>query len=226
MFIAFDGIDASGKTTQVQILNDYLLTKGFKVNLYDMGKEGFLDEFFCELKLKRMVCSAEIRELLYYFEGVLFGKNVVAPLLKKVDCIGIVDRYLLSFYAYGPLNGISGEKIKLLTQSMPWPDLYFFVDTHPEQAINRIAKYRKINVPEIGYKNQLSDDEEQNREKFINFKNKVYNNFIYSITKANDNEKKIIIVDGNKGEDELADIVYKTVLNYILSFSEFQKGRQ
>lgn len=212
MFIAFDGIDAAGKSTQAQRLYNTLIKIGKIVQLYNMGEEGFIDEFFQQIKTKRMICNAEIRELMYYFEGTLFAKEIVEPLLKEPEKFGIVDRYLLSFFSYGPLNGISLKKIEELTKHIPWPDFYFFVDLKPETAIARISRYRKIDLPEVGYKNYLSENEEENQKKFMEHQKKVYDNYLYAISRLKERGKEIIILDGNKSENELAQIIYDSVM--------------
>lgn len=197
MFIAFDGIDGSGKSSQVHSTINRIKSKGFTVFEYDMGEEGFIDEELSDLRKGKLSCSAEIRELLYYFEGVLFGQETVAPLLDNKNKYGIVDRYLLSFLSYGPLNGIAKDRIKYLTKSMPWPDLYFFVNTTPDVAASRIQNCRKITRPEIGYKNVLSQNKDNNIKCFLEHQTKVYNNFIAAVEECSNEGKKIIILDGN-----------------------------
>ena len=220
MFIAFDGIDGSGKTTQAQILYEKLKEDGIDIELYSMGQEGFMDEFFSQLKMKKIECDSAIRELLYYFEGVLFGRNIVEPLLRKADRIAVVDRYLLTFYSYGPKNGVDDNKIKELTQSIPWPDLYFFIDTRPEQAIERIMKYRNIDAPEIGYNNQLSHDKNHNKKLYMNHQKKIYENYKKSAEELKKHGKDIIILDGTKSITELSQIVYKSVIDYMNRWKE------
>lgn len=215
MFIAFDGIDASGKTTQTKLLYERLKRKHVDVQVYSMGQEGYMDDIFLNLKLKQMKCDAEIRELLYYFEGVLFGKSIIEPLLGSSYKIAIVDRYLLSFYSYGPINGVSHKRIETLTQLMPWPDLYFFVDISPDKTIERITKYRKVDAPEVGYKNQLSEDEEVNRRMFVIHQKMIYDNYRKAVSLFGKSGKQIVILDGNQSADELSKIVYEKVNGYL-----------
>lgn len=155
MFIAFDGIDGAGKTTQVDILKENLENLGMEVNLNNMGEEGFFDEIFQGIKKKQWTCSPEIREMLYYFEGTLLGEKIKEQRKVQSRKIEIVDRYILSFLSYGPLNGVELTTINKIVSDMSWPDIYFYIDMSPEQALERIKKYRKIDFPEIGCKNVL-----------------------------------------------------------------------
>lgn len=44
MFIAFDGIDGSGKTTLAKRLFDYFDERNNNPNIFDMGSFGFIDD--------------------------------------------------------------------------------------------------------------------------------------------------------------------------------------
>lgn len=211
LFIAFDGIDGSGKTSQVKMVANKLQDMGLSVCQYDMGKEGFFDEIFAKIKAGSMSCNAEIRELLYYFEGVLFGKDIVTPLLNNPSSIGIVDRYILSFNSYGPLNGVERTMIRKLTRSMPWPDFYFFINTTPDTAMSRIQQHRKIDRPEIGYRNNLDNNEDENYKKFLAHQSKVYENFLTSIEDFSQ-IGKVIPLDGNLSPD----LITEQVVSYLL----------
>ena len=211
MFIAFDGTDGVGKTSQVQELCRRLQEINIRSQPYDMGKEGFFDDIFEGIKSNRFTCTSEIRELLYYFEGVLFGNRIVKPLVMSNESVGIVDRYVLSFLSYGPLNGIPVERIKYLTQSMPWPNLYFFIDVPPEVTADRIRKDRKVALPEVGFKNALVSDEETNINNFIVHQKKVYDNFHRAIEMYQKEGMQVIIIDGNQPQNKITDSIYDSV---------------
>ena len=181
MFIAFDGIDGAGKTTIYNKIAEYLSSK-YYVQLFDMGKLGFLDDIIKKIKSKKLVCDAEIRECIYYFEGVLFSEKIAKKYMGNPDEHILIDRYILSFLSYGPLNGMDRCQIIKLIEGMVWPDYYFYVDIEPELALKRIILEREICRPEIGYKNNMPDNKSEISNKFISFQTNVRNNFIYSIS--------------------------------------------
>lgn len=213
MFVAFDGIDGAGKTSLVQSLNEYLKSKGKSSLVYDMGQEGFLDSFFNDLKNKRLYCSPEIRELLYYYEGTLFQKNVINNVIHKKDNYVIVDRYLLTYLSYGPLNGIPKDTIFTLLNDLSWPDIYFYIDISPEASLKRISKYRKISVAEVGYKNYLQEDEKQNYKMFLNHQKKVRNNYLENIAYQKEQNKNVVFLDGSRALDDLEVFVRNSLEN-------------
>ncbi|GFI47458.1 thymidylate kinase [Lachnospiraceae bacterium] len=180
MFIAFDGIDGAGKSTIYKKIA-HELEKNYSVQVFDMGCLGFLDDIIEGIKKGKYLCSAEIRECIYYFEGCLFSDLIVGKYLKDKYKHILIDRYLLSFLSYGPLNGVSIDKVSLLTSKMKWPDYYFYVDVQPEIALNRIKNKRNIVKPEIGYKNELETNEKENHAKFISHQTLVRKNFKQAI---------------------------------------------
>lgn len=211
MFIAFDGIDGAGKSTQVEILVKNLEAQCMDVNVNDMGKEGFLDEIFQGIKSKQLSCSPEIREMLYYFEGVLFGERIQNQRKNNDNKIEVVDRYILSFLSYGPLNGVRIETIDRIISGMPWPDVYFYIDILPECTLERIKKYRDIDFPEIGCKNILSDDENINYQNFLFHQTKVRSNYINAIEYLKKKGKTVIVLDGTLSAIDIEKIVLEEV---------------
>lgn len=194
MFIAFDGIDGSGKTTIYKEISNLLEQHGNEVKLFDMGNLGFLDNVIKKIKSGEYVCNAEIRECIYYFEGMLFSERIAKKYINNKTKHILVDRYILSYMAYGPTNGMNLKQINSLCETMVWPDLYFFIDTNPNIALERIAKYRKIHKPEVGFKNSLKNNEEENQLKFLNHQSVVYKNFETAIKKS---KKQVHIIDNN-----------------------------
>jgi len=70
MFIAFDGMDGTGKNTQVDRLEEFFKRKGENVIKLDFGGTACFKEYINKLNSKKIDVPAEIRELIYYFEGL------------------------------------------------------------------------------------------------------------------------------------------------------------
>ena len=121
--------------------------------------------------------------------------------------IFITDRYFLSYYAYGPINGVDRLDVKKLTHYMIKPDMYFFVDVTPEVALDRIKKYRRVDLPEIGFSNKLSDREEENWSHYLITQNTVYQNYKETV-EAFDG---IISINGNQNPEDVFYQVISTI---------------
>lgn len=147
MFIALEGIDGSGKSTQIEMLADYLKNQGRDVYLTrepsDLNIGKTIRKYLTgELKTDNRVIAAlfvadRLEHILDDKEGLL-----------KIEADGrdiITDRYYFSSYAYQsvdmPMDWIinaNSEAAKLLK-----PDATIFIDITPEQAMERINTNRE-----------------------------------------------------------------------------------
>lgn len=210
MLIAFDGIDGSGKNTQVELLYSSLLKDGFKCEILDFGGNPVLKKYISKINKKEIDVPTEIRELIYYFEGLFVSHEIKG----KDDKIFIIDRYYLSYLAYGPLNGMKLEEIKYLTQFIPEADLYFYMDIDPCRTYKRIKKYRDIDLPEIGFKDETNGNEKENA--FMDFQKKVRENYIQNLNKNH------IVIDASLDMNKIHEIVKNTVYNTLQNKLEEQ----
>ncbi len=147
MFIALEGIDGSGKSTQIEMLADYLKNQGRDVYLtrepsdLNIGKN--IRKYLTgELKAdNRVIAALFVADRL---EHILDDKEGLLKI--KVDGRDIItDRYYFSSYAYQsvdmPMDWIinaNSEAAKLLK-----PDATIFIDITPEQAMERINTNRE-----------------------------------------------------------------------------------
>lgn len=204
MLIAFDGVDGAGKSTQLKMFTDFLGNNEIEYYFFDMGGFEYTKKYLYGIKHDDYNCNAELRELLYYFEGRLFTDFY----LDNYDTnskVAICDRWTLTYLSYGQYNGISLEEVLYFTQKLVKPDLYFYLDIDPEVALERISQYRKIDKAEVGFKNQLSDNEIINRKKYLQVQRKIRNNFLDAI---NSFSPAVISIDGNGCVDD----IHKTII--------------
>lgn len=195
MFIAFDGIDGAGKSSQIQIVKDYFSAKGYNVMTLDMGGAKYFKEYISDINSGELKVDKKIRELIYYFEGLYVNLNIIRD--NKPNDILIIDRYYLSYLAYGQLNGIPEEQIKYFIKNLVEPDLYFYFDLPIDESFRRITSYRKIDLPEVGFG-------EADSNTFFQFQNKVRENYLKNIK---DNH---VMIDATNSKEEISKrIVYE-----------------
>ncbi|MQY59886.1 MAG: dTMP kinase, partial [Clostridia bacterium] len=105
MFISFEGIDKSGKGTQISLLVDYLKEKKYEVlptcepGGTRLGKE--IERILLESSLGRIGGTAEL--FLYLADRSEHVKKVIKPALKKYEIV-ISDRFAdasLAYQGYG-----------------------------------------------------------------------------------------------------------------------------
>ena len=207
MFIAFEGTDGVGKTTQLKLLYEYLIkSTDKKIVKFSLGSFPVLKKYIEQIKHYKGYCTPEIRELLYYFEGNLlsewYAKN-------QKDYIVLCDRWILTFFSYGVFNGVDKEDIEYLTANLIRPDIYFFFRLDIDEAYERIVKYRAIDHAETGYKVERKISKEEMKIQFLSTQKKILDNF-YKFMKSYD--FSLTIIDASQSIEEInRQIVFETI---------------
>jgi len=144
-FISFEGIDFSGKSTQIQILKDKLIANGQKVIILREPGGTQISELIREILLdKNNLSMTSTTEMLLYSAArnqVLSEK--IFPALKAGTFV-IADRYVDSTTAYqGFGRQITLELIQQINHVATndfLPSLTFFLDLTLEKMIKRREK--------------------------------------------------------------------------------------
>ena len=137
-FIAIDGLDASGKTTQALNLSKVLHDRGKTVCLrFHPSRDNFFG-----VKAKDFLYSqgksAHFASALFYMIDVI--RSILLYSWRKYDYI-IFVRYLMgTAYLPSPLHRIAYH---FFAFTVPKSNFMFFLDVSPEEASKRIQRARK-----------------------------------------------------------------------------------
>ena len=120
-FVSFEGIECSGKTTQIVLIQDYLEKKGFRVLVF---REPGGTPFGEQLRKAMLNASSDIHPLA---EAYLFASgrahlihHVVLKELNEPNTIIICDRYIDSSFAYqGVARGLGMEEVMRIHSLYP-----------------------------------------------------------------------------------------------------------
>jgi dTMP kinase len=164
MFISFEGIDFSGKSTQIELLKDYLVEHNKKVEILREPGGNEISEkvrrILLDNKHEKMFAEAEL--LLFSASRAQLVREKIRPYLQKGIYV-ISDRFHDSSTAYqGYGRGIPIEvvmKIHDLAIGDTIPDLTFFIDIPVGIANERKKKKSKVKLDRI----ELADTEFYNR---------------------------------------------------------------
>ena len=86
-FIAFEGLDGSGLTTQASRLRDWLSSKGYEVYLTKEPTDGLIGSLIRGVLRKELVIDAETLALLFAADRMLHTKNIIKLLDEGVIVI-------------------------------------------------------------------------------------------------------------------------------------------
>jgi dTMP kinase len=164
MFISFEGIDFSGKSTQIELLKDYLVDHNKKVEiLREPGGTEISEKvrrILLDNKNEKMFAEAEL--LLFSASRAQLLREKIRPYLQKGIYV-ISDRFHDSSTAYqGYGRGIPIEvvmKVHQLAIGDTIPDLTFFIDIPVGIANERKKKKSNVKLDRI----EMADIEFYNR---------------------------------------------------------------
>lgn len=139
MFIAFEGIEGSGKTTQARELYRELCSRGLSCLLVREPGDTPLGERLRRL-LKRQDVTPEAELFLFAAARAELVGKVIAPALKQGRIV-IADRFspsTLAYQCYGRgLEPLWVEQVNLLATGGLKPDLVILLDLPPEEGLGR-----------------------------------------------------------------------------------------
>ncbi|MBN1592965.1 MAG: dTMP kinase [Candidatus Coatesbacteria bacterium] len=144
LFISFEGVEGSGKTTQVEMLHNYLVEMRISVlKTREPGGTALGDRLRPILLEHSDAPCCPLSELfLYAAARAQLVKEVIAPALDHHTVV-ISDRYVDSTVAYqGYARGLDISLIERLNRSATngcMPHLTVLLDTDPEVGLNRIS---------------------------------------------------------------------------------------
>jgi dTMP kinase len=141
LFIVFEGIDGTGKSTQLHLLAEKLRGLGYAVVATREPTDGPYGQKIRELFVDRGAVSREEELELFIADREQHVKEVITPALAD-GCVVICDRYYLSTVAYQGANGMDPEQILKKNENFPVPDLAIILEIEPAQGIHRIQKQR------------------------------------------------------------------------------------
>lgn len=199
MFISFEGVDYSGKTTQAQLLVERLRTIGKEVLLLrEPGGTELSEKIRTILLNKSHIHIAEKSELfLFSAARCQLVSEVIVKALREGTAI-VCDRFFDSTTAYqGYGRGLSLEEIKVVNRiatSGTAPDLTILVDIEVAELRRRLAAA-----------GVARDRMESAGDHFYD---RVRNGYL---TMAKDEAKRFVTVDGMRPAEAIHDEIWNII---------------
>ena len=144
LFVVFEGIDGTGKSTQLRLLAENMREKGFAVVPTREPTDGLFGKKIRELFVNRETVSREQELELFIADRHEHVQKVIEPALAE-GCMVICDRYYLSTVAYQGANDMDIASIMAKNSDFPVPDLAVIIEIDPAESIYRITNHRNEN---------------------------------------------------------------------------------
>ncbi len=207
-FITFEGIEGSGKSTQIALLDEALRQQGYSlVRTREPGGCAIADqirEILLHPQNSALNSTAEL--LLYAAARVQHVNEVIAPALKR-DQLVLCDRYTDATKAYqGNGRGLNQQLIQDLNQIAAGtvvPDLTILIDLPVEIGLSR-ALSREIA--------QQDDSEGRFEREEIAFHQRVREGYL---SLAQNESERFIQVDGTLSVPLLATEILEKTLDFL-----------
>ena len=199
LFIALEGIDGSGKSTQVKLLAEKMTAAGHKVYATFEPTDGMIGSVLRKILKGQIKADHRVIAGLFLADRLDHLLDEKTGIVKKMQegYTVITDRYYFSSYAYHGTHMDMDwviEANKICAQILK-PDMNIFIDVPPEICMQRINTGRE------------SAELFETLESLKNVRNKYFETF----DKLKDKES-IFIIDGNRNPQVIAGDINKVIL--------------
>ena len=140
-FIAFEGLDGSGNSTQVSEIAKELRKRGLKVHVTKEPTSGPIGATIRLVLEKRLKVDFQTLQMMFTVDRVdhLSGERGIIKRLEKGEVV-ISDRYLASTLAFGFASGLDVDWLSALQSKFILPDITYFLEVDPAICIERVQK--------------------------------------------------------------------------------------
>lgn len=204
--ISFEGIDGSGKTTQLRRVSETLDRKGIDNKRFREPGTADVSEQIRAILVDADNNPSDISELLLFqsARAEMFEKKVKPAVYDGT--IALLERAgdsTIAYQGFGLFEGIP-EKLKRISQlnqlaygGVP-PDRTYWIDISAEESIRRLA----------------GDEKDRIESRGMSFKKRVNQGYRHV---HRQNHERVIQIDGERPRDEITSEVQDDVMDYLTS---------
>ena len=217
--IAVEGLDGSGKSTQIYLLKRWLEAEGIKVYFSEWNSSELVKSATSKGK-KRELLTPTTFSLIHATDFADRYERHLLPLL-RAGYIVLCDRYVFTAFARDTVRGCPPEWVRGIYNFAAMPDLVFFFKASLEISLQRILDGRpQLKYFEAGMDLGLSADP---YESFRIFQGRILEQYLAMSTDFN-----FLVVDGSQPIEAQQNIVRDLVaakvdLSQFVPHKRFQK---
>lgn len=203
-YIALEGVDGSGKTSQVNLVANYFKSKGREVVITrEPRKKGLIGDLIHKVLLGEQKIPSQAIQYLFTTDRIIHYETVIVPALKEGKTV-LSDRCFWSALVYGILdtkeeftennlnwNLIAHSILSMYHRFIP-PDKTFYLEISKDTAMKRLKK--KSDLGEIY-------ETKEKVGKAVEGYDMVFNKF----------KENFIFVDGEKPMEQVKQEIIKNI---------------
>ena len=155
--IAVEGIDGSGKSTQVKLLERWLRARGYPVHFTEWNSSRLVRNSMRRGKRRNLLTPSTFSLLHAVDFADRFIYQILPPL--RAGMIVLADRYVYTAFARDVARGVHPDWVRGVYRFAPRPDLTFFFRVPIDVSLERLLAGRaKLKYYEAGMDLGLSTD--------------------------------------------------------------------
>ncbi|MGV3771691.1 MAG: dTMP kinase [Verrucomicrobiales bacterium] len=209
--IAVEGLDGSGKSTQIYLLKRWLELEGIKVFFSEWNSSTLVKNATSKGK-KRELLTPTTFSLIHATDFADRYERQLVPLL-RAGYIVLCDRYIFTAFARDTVRGCPQKWVRGIYNFAALPDITFFFKANLEVSLQRILDGRpQLKYFEAGMDLNLSPDP---YESFRIFQGRILEQYLAMST-----EFKFLVVDAN-GRIEVQQTLVRQLLQSRIDLSSF-----
>jgi dTMP kinase len=191
--IAVEGIDGSGKSTQIYLLRRWLELEGYKVIFTEWNSSSLVKKATRKGKKKRLLTPTTF-SLIHCTDFADRYERQILPLL-RAGYLVLADRYVYTAFVRDVVRGCDREWVRNLYSFAQQPDVTFFFDVPLETALARILEGRpQLKYHEAGMDLDLSPDPYESFRRFQGMLNEEYHNIA--------SQYNFVVIDASRPPDD------------------------
>ena len=200
--IIVEGIDGSGKSTQIRLLEKWLRYIGIPVFFTEWNSSEQIKEIISIGKKKNLLTPTTF-SLLHATDFAGRYERNIFPLL-RANYVVLADRYIYTAFARDVVRGCSPEWVRNVYSLAVKPDIAFYFKVPVEVSFDRIVKNRpKLKYYEAGMDLNLSNDP---YESYRIFQGRIIDEYESMVE-----PEGLTVIDGTKDIEEQQELMRQKV---------------
>ncbi len=222
--IVLEGIDLSGRTTQVQLLRDWLSAQHYYVTTTAWRTSPLIADVLAKARTNSPLHPLTY-SLLYCADHLDRTERVIRPTLAHGGIV-LADRYTYTAFARDEARGLDREWVRNLYHFSVVPDVVFYLHISPDEAVRRrVALQREKLQNGQPQKHGAKEQKKRRREEaaslvaltaegmkgFHNFEMKMYEKY-----QTMQKEFDFVVVEGSQSVDRVQALLRRAVMRLLL----------